>query len=220
MEKFELSQSPEGRSISALRYKFGEKPVLLMGGVHGDEPEGYFLVETFVARVMPQTKFQGLDLWIIPRLNVDGCANKQRTNSRGVDLNRNMPTKDWTIEARAPRYYPGSSAASEMETRLLIDFIETRKISAIISAHSWEPMINYNGPAKEWAEHMAKYNGYRISDDIGYPTPGSLGTWAGWERNIPTLTLEIQRDSSEEQIIQTHLLALEKAIQFLTVEAQ
>jgi protein MpaA len=34
---------------------------------------------------------------------------------------------------------------------------------------------------------------YEITEDIGYPTPGSLGTYAGWERQIPTITFEIER---------------------------
>jgi protein MpaA len=51
---------------------------------------------------------------------------------------------------------------------------------------------------------MSEKTGYIVSDDIGYPTPGSLGTWAGWERKIPTITLEIERDSTQETIWRTH----------------
>jgi protein MpaA len=39
---------------------------------------------------------------------------------------------------------------------------------------------------------MAIHNGYPIKGDIGYPTPGSFGTWAGIEKKIPMVTLEIE----------------------------
>jgi protein MpaA len=35
---------------------------------------------------------------------------------------------------------------------------------------------------------------YPIEENIGYPTPGSFGTWAGIERNIPTITLELDEE--------------------------
>jgi len=199
-----LGISTGGRPIEAVRLTQGPVPLLLMGGVHGDEPEGFLFVERF-ARQAAWKELAGLaSLWVIPRLNPDGCAQFERTNGRGVDLNRNMPTKDWTPEARAPRYFPGTAPGSETETKLLMDFIDELKPRAIISAHSWEPMVNYNGPCRLLAEAIAAFNRYRIADDIGYPTPGSLGTWAGWERQIPTITLEIQRDLDPGSAWQTH----------------
>jgi len=33
--------------------------------------------------------------------------------------------------------------------------------------------------------------GYFIRPQIGYPTPGSLGSWLGIDRGIPILTLEL-----------------------------
>jgi protein MpaA len=210
-----LGNSVSGQNIQVARIQQGAIPFLLIGGVHGDEPEGYFLVETLLMQKGLEGFFPGLDLWIIPRLNVDGCAQFERTNKNGVDLNRNMPTRDWTIQARAPRYFPGPHANSEPETRHLISFVNNIKPVGIISAHSWEPMINFNGPAQKWAEHMARYNGYKATDDIGYPTPGSLGTWAGWERKIPTITLEIERDSSAEKILTTHLRALQESLKYV-----
>lgn len=194
----------------------GRESILLVGGVHGDEPEGFFLVEKFMKESSLWNFLEGnCSLFVIPRLNPDGCASNQRTNSRGVDLNRNMPTKDWTPEARAPRYYPGASPNSELETQTLIQVIESIKPKAIISCHSWEPMINFNGPAKNLASAMATKNQYRISDDIGYPTPGSLGTWSGWERKIPTITLEIERDCAQDKIWSLHSPALEAALRYL-----
>jgi len=63
----------------------------------------------------------------------------------------------------------------------------------IISIHTLLRAINYDGQAAELAKLMSKYNDYPVSKDIGYPTPGSFGTYAGIERNIPTTTLELPR---------------------------
>jgi murein peptide amidase A len=209
-----LGPSYEGRSIDLFQLTQGACNLLLIGGVHGDEPEGYFLVEEFVRQGMWRELEGVASLWVMPRMNPDACAKAARTNSRGVDLNRNMPTKDWNPTALKERYQPGPSAGSELETQVLMQVIEKLKPRAIVSAHSWEPMINYNGPARKMAEAMAALNEYIITDDIGYPTPGSLGTWAGWERKIPTITLEIERDSSPEKTWSVHKDALLSGLLF------
>lgn len=203
-----LGPSVQGRPIELFQLTQGRSKdspqLLIIGGVHGDEPEGFFLIEEF----MKQQVWKELDgiasLWAIPRLNPDACAANQRVNANGVDLNRNMPTKDWSPEIVKERYHPGPSAGSEIENKVLIQVIERLKPRAIVTAHSWNPMINYNGPAKKLAEVMAEQNKYIVSDHIGYPTPGSFGTWAGWERNIPTITLEIERDTTPEVIWKVH----------------
>lgn len=221
-----LAQTSQGRPIELYHFQAKQGsahqiPVLLIGGVHGDEPEGFSLVERFLSEFLlpPQDREpRGLDgslqLWVIPRLNPDGCAIHERRNGSGVDLNRNMPTRDWTSVVAKERYHPGPSAGSELETQVLIDSIVKIKPRLIVSAHSWEPMVNYNGPCRRLAEYYGQLTGYRVSDDIGYPTPGSLGTWAGWERHIPTITLEVERDLVPEKVWSLHGEALWKLIHF------
>ena len=53
--------------------------------------------------------------------------------------------------------------------------------------------MNYDGPREETykiAEEIANITELPICENIGYPTPGSFGTYAGIEKNIPTITLE------------------------------
>jgi protein MpaA len=206
-----------GRKIELFQLTRGAKNLLLMGGVHGDEPEGYFLVEEFVRSGLWRELEGVASLWVIPRLNPDGCATNTRTNGNGVDLNRNMPTKDWDPVARKERYQPGPSAGSEFETQTLMKVVEKLQPHAIIT---WEPMINYNGPARKLAETMANECQYIITDDIGYPTPGSFGTWAGWERKIPTITLEIERDSGSEKTWKVHRDSLLAGLLFAGMNEQ
>jgi len=209
-----------GRKIELFQLTHGPRNLLLMGGVHGDEPEGYFLVEEFVRSGLWKELEGAASLWVIPRLNPDGCAENTRVNKRGVDLNRNMPTKDWDPVARKERYQPGPLAGSEFETQSLVKIIERLSPHAIVTMHTWEPMINYNGPARKLAEAMAAESGYIITDDIGYPTPGSFGTWAGWERKIPTITLEIERDSGPEKTWRVHKDSLLAGLLFASLNEQ
>ncbi len=191
--------------IPVMAYQFGTSgaKVLLMGGVHGDEPEGVALAANLLATFSQKFDFK-LQMTVIPVFNPDGQILHKRTNGNGVDLNRNMPTKDWTKEARAERYFPGLSAGSESESQALVKFLEKEKPDLIISLHSWEPMLNTNGDCKGEAEIISKKTGYKITDDIGYPTPGSHGTYCGYELKIPTLTYEIQRDLPLNQVLESH----------------
>jgi len=196
-------------------WSFGDTgpSVLLLGGVHGDEPEGISAATAILERFLQSFPYR-LKLTLIPCLNWDGVLTQQRTNGAGVDLNRNLPTKDWTTEARAPRYFPGSKPGSEPENQALMAFLEREKPKLIITLHSYDPQINVNGDCKGEAEIIARLTGYPISDDIGYPTPGSLGTYAGFERKIPTITYEIQRELPLDQVVAKHVEPVLEALKY------
>ena len=54
--------------------------------------------------------------------------------------------------------------------------------------------------------------GYIITPDIGYPTPGSLGTYGFNDHHIPTLTYELEKGINQTEIIDKHVPALIKAL--------
>lgn len=185
---------------------FAKNRALVIGGVHGDEPEGVVAARGLLDAFAKKYDLD-LEIVLVPEMNPEGVLLKTRGNSNKVDLNRNMNTKDWSPVAATERYFPGPSAMSEAESQCLAKFVEDFKPTVIFSLHSWKPMLNTNGVLPE-ADAIAKITGYVIQPDIGYPTPGSLGTWAGFERNIPTLTYEIERDISFKPIIDIHVPAI------------
>ncbi len=205
-----LGYSVQKQAIEMFRLTQGPVSLLLIGGVHGDEVEGVELVKRFMLAEQWHVFDQKASLYVIPQLNPDGCQLYRRWNARGVDLNRNMPTQDWSAERKSPRYTPGVAPGSEPETQGLVHCLETLKPALIISAHSSysDLCVDYNGPARPVAAAMSAVNGYRVTDYIGYPTPGSLGTWAGWERQIPTITLEIERACPNQHVWQRHGAAI------------
>lgn len=131
-----------------------------------------------------------------------------RTNARGVDVNRNFPTKDWSQNAlrlwkkryrQDKRRYPGRYALSEQETIFQVNLINRYRPNKIISVHAPLTLLDYDGPtfgnitgkaAKKLLIQMSDIAGkYKVSN---YPFfTGSLGNWAGNERKIPTYTLEL-----------------------------
>lgn len=211
MEIFKFGETQLKLPITAYNFKSPSNSdkkahVLIMGGVHGDEPEGVVAARGLL-EIFRTNYSMDLNITLIPEFNPEGVLLHTRGNSNKVDLNRNLPTKDWSPVAAKERYYPGPKALSEKENQALFGWLEKNKPHLIISLHSWNPMLNTNGNIPE-AEVIAKLTGYKIEPDIGYPTPGSLGTFAGLENNIPTLTYEIERDISFDKIINIHVPAI------------
>lgn len=203
-----FATSPRGLPVLSYQFFRGGPQVLILGGVHGDEIEGVWVAQNLLHRWLKNFPF-ALDLTLVPIFNPDGVFERQRTNSRGVDLNRNLPTKDWSPEVRGPRYHPGPQALSEPENQGLVKFLEITPPQFILSLHSWHPVLNINGDCRAEAEVLADMTGYKIDDSIGYPTPGCLGTYAGLERQSPTLTYEIERGLAAEDVLRTHPAAVE-----------
>jgi len=180
--------------------------LLIIGGVHGDEIEGVACAQGLLSYLLTH-EVPGLQISVLPILNPEGVLLKTRGNSAGVDLNRNLNTKDWTADFTVIRYYPGKSSLSEPENQILVDLLAKDRPDFIISLHSYKPMLNINGPCPE-AQVISEKTGYKIVPDIGYPTPGSLGTLAGHEMKIDTLTYEIERGLSLDQVIKVHVPAI------------
>lgn len=173
-----------------------DKTILLVGVFHGEEPQGNYLINKYLETDLSQIKNK---LVIIPCLNPDGMAKNQRQNSNGIDLNRNFPTKNWKVTTRK-EYFGGNEPASEIETKFMIEVLESYKFDAILSIHAPFEIVNYDGPAKELAEKISEITGYPVQGDIGYPTPGSFGNYSGVERNIPTITLELPENIANEEL--------------------
>lgn len=167
--------------------------VLVIGVFHGDEPQGDFLIRKYL-KMNPDTK-----LLMVPCLNKSGFEAKTRVNSNGVDLNRNFPTENWVLGEKN-EFYGGESPASEKETKFLIEVIEKYSPKAILALHAPYKVVNYDGDAKELAEKISVIIKYPVEESIGYPTPGSFGTWAGIERNVPTITLELDEGVNIEEL--------------------
>lgn len=212
MKSFILGSTSTGLPIPAYRFGQAAAPtVLILGGVHGDEREGVEACLGLIQRWTENFPFR-LRVTVVPALNVDGVLRATRVNARGVDLNRNMATNDWSPEIATPRYHPGSGPNSEPETVALANWIQECKPVFVLSMHSWKPLLNINGACLREAEVISRWTGYKVEETIGYPTPGCLGTYCGLERDMPTLTYEIERGLATAEILRLHVPAIEEGL--------
>ena len=181
-----------GNSIDLIK-NVKHNNVLVIGCMHGDEPQGKYLINEYL-KDNADTK-----LLLIPCLNPDGVKAQTRVNSNGVDLNRNFPTKNWELTEKN-NFYGGNEPASEIETRFLINVIDEFKPELILTLHAPYKVVNYDGNALDIANKISEIIKYPVEASIGYPTPGSFGTWAGIERNIPTITLELDEEIEAKEL--------------------
>lgn len=186
MQILKQTKTNNKNELLLLGGSFSNNPILVVGVVHGDEPQGEDLINRYLAA-------NESDMLFIPSLNPDGKQLGRRTNSNGVDINRNFPTKNWELTEK-DNYFGGESPASEIETKFLINVIEEYKPKLILTLHTPYKIVNYDGPAKEVSEKISEIINYPVEESIGYPTPGSFGTYAGVEKNIPTITLEMDEE--------------------------
>ncbi len=195
----------------------GTETTLILGGVHPDEITPIHLVFKFAQELAENPSlYANRRVVVAPLVNPDAFLSNsgKRTNARGVDLNRNFPTKDWAERALKywrqsrksnPRHFPGFAAQSEKETQFQIKLLEQFEPDKIISVHAPLGFLDYDGPgdskhmnltplekkARDLANVISRNaNNYQVRDYNFYP--GSLGNYSGNERNIPTLTLELK----------------------------
>ncbi len=181
--------------------------VLLIGGIHGDEYSSVSVV--FKWMDILNRYHSGLFHWrISPLMNPDGLLRKksQRMNQNGVDLNRNFPSPNWIEETRDywvrqtasnPRRFPGNEPLSEPESQWLVDEIEAFQPQVIVSVHAPHGVLDFDGPP----DAPERFGSLTLNLLGTYP--GSLGRYAGVHKEIPVVTIELERagtmPSAQEQ---------------------
>lgn len=167
--------------------------VFVIGCFHGDEPQGKYLIEKYLED-NPHT-----NIMFVPCLNKYGFEHNIRTNKNGVDINRNFPTKNWILSEKN-EFFGGNSPASEEETKFIIDTVEKCSPKLILTLHAPFKIVNYDGNAEEISQKISDITGYPVKESVGYETPGSFGTWAGIEKKIPTVTLELDEEAEIKEL--------------------
>lgn len=207
-----------GHPLLYLEFGKGEETTLVLSAVHPDEltpiPMGFRFAK-YLAEHPEVYKNDGRVI-VAPLVNPDGFLREYptRTNANGIDTNRNFFTIDWydrsklmwqSGRGRSLKHFPGYFPNSEIETMFQIQLMENFQPDKILSVHAPLGFLDYDGPgdrkprqlstveekAKQLVHSISKKtNNYRVVDYSFYP--GSLGNYAGNERKVPTVTLELQ----------------------------
>lgn len=208
-----------GNPLVYAQFGTGEETTILLGGVHADELTPVHLAFR-AARFLQENKGifdpKAVKIIVAPLVNPDGFLKEtaSRNNLNGVDLNRNFFTLDWYAKAKklwqerrqsVAAHFPGHFPNSEVETLFQIKLIDRYQPDKILSIHAPLGFLDYDGPgdgtlanlsptqkrAKKLVQSISeKSKNYKIVDYTFYP--GSLGNFAGNERHIPTVTLELE----------------------------
>ena len=200
MRHFVAGRSVRRRAIGVTRFGAGSRRVLILGGVHGDEygtPVARALERYLLAH--PRALPAGACVDVLACASPDGYAARTRGNARRVDLNRNLPTRNWRRLLRARDASSllgltgGGSPGSEPETKAVLKLLATR-YDVVVSLHSRAGVLDCSGPG-------AKALGRRMSRLCGLPLgalwydpyiTGSLGRFVPERYDIPIVTVELK----------------------------
>jgi protein MpaA len=157
--------------------------IYIIGAQHGDERNTKRVVEYFLReiRLLSRDYRSNNRIVIIPNYNPDGYAQKQRVSATGVDLNRDFPTSDGDEDNPKAK-----------ETRAFMRLMRKYPPDVIYNLHQPFRVVLYYPGDEELAKPFAQLSDYPLGHDVGYPTPGSLGTY-GREKEIPVITVELSR---------------------------
>ncbi|MDF1799450.1 MAG: DUF2817 domain-containing protein [Planctomycetota bacterium] len=184
-----IGTSVEGRPLS---YSLFADPrggpdletVLILATIHGDENAGTALTEMLATRLVSEPALlAGRRVVLMPIVNPDGLAADRRGNAGGVDLNRNFDSANWGARTG------GETPLSEPESRAVLELLERYPPDRVVSFHQPVSVIDYDGPAADFAAAVGAVAGLPVKR-IG-SRPGSLGSYVGLDLGLPILTVEL-----------------------------
>ena len=191
-----IGYSTEGRPLQLYTFGKGAHERMIVAGIHGgDEWNTVTLANQLIKYVdqNPDVVPDDTTLYILPNLNPDGEArahNKYgRVNANGVDLNRNFPVnwqKDWdrSVCWNSLSTSGGTGPGTEVETQVLMNFVKSHNIEALISYHSaalgvFPGGLPWEGDSIRLARSIAEVSSYPFPPiDTGCTYSGTLADYA------------------------------------------
>lgn len=220
-----LGYSTAGTPLTIIRVGYGPQRVVIIGGVHGDEPDTVAVVRglsdyfyDYVERVPA-----GATFYFLPLLNPDGLADDDRFTPGGVDLNRNWDTPSWLKDSPQPSGIKANSGGafpfSEPETAALSNFLldlqadpATESLLVIFYHHhtgvadvgqvqpGYESYGNPAGTSSTMAVTMANAGGYQYvpSWNGPYQPTGEAINWCALQQ-IAAVDVELPPEGGPDE---------------------
>lgn len=234
-----IGESIQGRDIKALRVGKGEKKIFINGAHHGKEwitsvlilQQIEYLLKIYESNENTEApKIRKLleagSICFVPMVNPDGVeiarktipnpfkvgSSQVKSNSRGVDLNRNYPAK-WEhanqVKSPGPKGYKGDCPFSEPETKAIEEYVKANAFEAVLCYHSAGNLVYWyydqtDNLERDYilAKELGVITGYKVEspgDENKYHVaegdmPGSIAGMKDWfiqDFKKPGFTIEI-----------------------------
>ena len=183
------------RPVDALRRR-----VLVVGGLHGNEPVSPPTVRSFVEA----TTDDDIEVWLVPEANPDGVRAGTRWNGNGVDLNRNF-SWGWRADdgGEAPFSEPESQALSGLVERLEPDLVVW-----VHQPYGYASSIGDTDRALEraWAEASG------VAVRSGVTQHGGGESWTNLEAGYPSMLIEIDSWAATPEVVAAHRAGFEAVL--------
>jgi murein peptide amidase A len=186
-----IGRSVQGRPINVVRIGDPAAPrkVLVVGMIHGDEPEGRKVVDLLRTAAAPP----GAELLLVRDLNPDGLQRHTRQNAHGVDLNRNSSQGRRFLGGPGTRFYAGPKAFSEPETRAIRALILATRPAVTVWYHQPFGLVDRpESGGEQISLAYSRISGLRFQPLA--PRPGSMSRWVNVRvRPGSSLVVELPR---------------------------
>jgi len=218
-----IGHSTLERPLEVYRFGTGGHPFMIVAGIHGGyEWNTVALAKELIELLEKEHERIPADktLYILPNLNPDGYALNLgpdgRANANNVDINRNWDS-NWQAVWYGSNCWSmrpisaGKKPESEPETRALKNFLQDRKVEAVISYHSAAGSIfaggyPYDSVSIDLANTLASVSPYYFPPNYGdcYYS-GQFVDWAS-DQGIASVDIELNNHADTDYFINVSIL--------------
>lgn len=211
---FKIGDSELGKNIYSIEVGSGRKIILITGGVHARETAGTSFIIKQLEKLLKDSAadaalaqlLERYKIIAIPCVNPDGwdhlCfhpTSMKKSNGRGVDLNRNMPSSNagQLAEGNTPvrnlndrpgdEFYPGPYLGSESETKAAISWFIKHIPDAVVYVdyHQSGNQV-YGGKTHYEEKHRMNRSKDLAYDVIGFMRSSGGSKWS-YKKEEPEL---------------------------------
>lgn len=166
-----------------------EPEVLYTGTIHGDETTGFVLllrlIDTLLSSYGTDTRITNLvnneEIWICPNTNPDGTyyggnstvSGARRYNFNGLDLNRNYPNYDGSL----------NTGAIQNETNYLMTFANAHHFVLAANFHGGSEVVNYPW---DYTYTLHPDNSWWITASLAYANSAQANGPSGYFTSVST----------------------------------